>query len=193
MAHKKISRNDPCPCGSGKKFKNCCLHKGIDWETRRSAEARGPLPSAAPPPKAEPLPGFAALGPYRVVDAKLKEIAGATPEPAAWKGMVQRLSDATPEEERMDAYRAVRDAGVLPADAAFFLFDHAIQWMPSGEDDLDRHTLAALRRFGLEDMAGLYANDSLEYDRRHERGRQFFFGPPDERLAERLREKGIID
>lgn len=21
---KKISRNDPCPCGSGKKFKNCC-------------------------------------------------------------------------------------------------------------------------------------------------------------------------
>ncbi len=25
----KISRNDPCPCGSGKKFKHCCLGKGI--------------------------------------------------------------------------------------------------------------------------------------------------------------------
>lgn len=24
---KKIGRNDPCPCGSGKKFKNCCLGK----------------------------------------------------------------------------------------------------------------------------------------------------------------------
>ncbi|MFW6365310.1 MAG: YecA family protein [Spirochaetota bacterium] len=24
----KIKRNDPCPCGSGKKFKNCCLVKG---------------------------------------------------------------------------------------------------------------------------------------------------------------------
>ena len=23
----KISRNDPCPCGSGKKFKKCCLGK----------------------------------------------------------------------------------------------------------------------------------------------------------------------
>jgi len=23
----KIGRNDPCPCGSGKKFKKCCLHK----------------------------------------------------------------------------------------------------------------------------------------------------------------------
>lgn len=23
----KINRNDPCPCGSGKKYKNCCLTK----------------------------------------------------------------------------------------------------------------------------------------------------------------------
>jgi len=22
----KIGRNDPCPCGSGKKHKKCCLH-----------------------------------------------------------------------------------------------------------------------------------------------------------------------
>ena len=24
---KKISRNDPCPCASGKKYKKCCLSK----------------------------------------------------------------------------------------------------------------------------------------------------------------------
>jgi uncharacterized protein len=23
-AHRKVGRNDPCPCGSGKKYKNCC-------------------------------------------------------------------------------------------------------------------------------------------------------------------------
>jgi uncharacterized protein len=23
----KVGRNDPCPCGSGKKYKNCCLQK----------------------------------------------------------------------------------------------------------------------------------------------------------------------
>ena len=23
----KIGRNDPCPCGSGKKFKKCCIDK----------------------------------------------------------------------------------------------------------------------------------------------------------------------
>jgi preprotein translocase subunit SecA len=25
----KAGRNDPCPCGSGKKFKNCCMRKQI--------------------------------------------------------------------------------------------------------------------------------------------------------------------
>ncbi len=24
---KKVGRNDPCPCGSGKKYKHCCLNK----------------------------------------------------------------------------------------------------------------------------------------------------------------------
>ena len=23
----KIGRNDPCPCGSGKKYKHCCLNR----------------------------------------------------------------------------------------------------------------------------------------------------------------------
>jgi len=25
--NQKIGRNDPCPCGSGKKYKSCCLPK----------------------------------------------------------------------------------------------------------------------------------------------------------------------
>jgi len=24
----KVGRNEPCPCGSGKKYKDCCLSKG---------------------------------------------------------------------------------------------------------------------------------------------------------------------
>ena len=24
----KLGRNDPCPCGSNRKFKNCCMHNG---------------------------------------------------------------------------------------------------------------------------------------------------------------------
>ena len=25
---RRVGRNDPCPCGSGKKFKKCCVPKG---------------------------------------------------------------------------------------------------------------------------------------------------------------------
>ena len=25
----KVGRNDPCPCGSGKKYKKCCLNKKV--------------------------------------------------------------------------------------------------------------------------------------------------------------------
>jgi hypothetical protein len=31
MPRKKLPRNAPCPCGSGKKYKNCCYRKGFDW------------------------------------------------------------------------------------------------------------------------------------------------------------------
>lgn len=24
-----VGRNDPCPCGSGKKFKNCCMNNNV--------------------------------------------------------------------------------------------------------------------------------------------------------------------
>jgi len=27
MAVKRVGRNDPCPCGSGRKYKQCCLEK----------------------------------------------------------------------------------------------------------------------------------------------------------------------
>ncbi|MGI6212423.1 MAG: preprotein translocase subunit SecA [Anaerovoracaceae bacterium] len=37
-AHPKVGRNDPCPCGSGKKYKNCCMKK--DLEAERNANAR---------------------------------------------------------------------------------------------------------------------------------------------------------
>lgn len=32
MARKKISRNAPCPCGSGKKYKHCCYGKDFEWQ-----------------------------------------------------------------------------------------------------------------------------------------------------------------
>lgn len=31
MARNRLPRNAPCPCGSGKKYKQCCSKKGFEW------------------------------------------------------------------------------------------------------------------------------------------------------------------
>jgi hypothetical protein len=36
-----IGRNDPCPCGSGKKFKKCCLSKECDSARQDQDSAQG--------------------------------------------------------------------------------------------------------------------------------------------------------
>jgi hypothetical protein len=36
----KIGRNDPCLCGSGQKYKKCCLAKDEQFESRRRDEER---------------------------------------------------------------------------------------------------------------------------------------------------------
>ena len=33
-----VGRNDPCPCGSGKKHKHCCLKSGGPEKTRRQRQ-----------------------------------------------------------------------------------------------------------------------------------------------------------
>jgi hypothetical protein len=45
----------------------------------------------------------------------------------------------------------------------------------------------------IQEAADLYKTDRLAFERRVEKGRQWFFGPPDEALAKYLRSQGIID
>jgi hypothetical protein len=35
MHREKISRNAPCPCGSGLKYKHCCLAKDEEWDRQQ--------------------------------------------------------------------------------------------------------------------------------------------------------------
>src|SRR5262245_53498001 len=63
----KVGRNDPCPCGSGKKYKKCCLakdeaaarqdyaqHAATQREVARAFDLP-PLPEPPPPPPPNPL------------------------------------------------------------------------------------------------------------------------------------------
>jgi hypothetical protein len=48
----KTGRNDPCPCGSGLKWKKCCADKEAAAVAARNAEVLGAAPTAdvdAPP------------------------------------------------------------------------------------------------------------------------------------------------
>lgn len=52
-AKKKIGRNDPCPCGSGKKYKNCCYPNNTKaWKTAEPHES----PHFTVTPKEAPEP-----------------------------------------------------------------------------------------------------------------------------------------
>ena len=42
LAKPKVGRNDPCPCGSGKKYKKCCLSKDCEEAARQEAEEEEP-------------------------------------------------------------------------------------------------------------------------------------------------------
>ena len=53
----KAGRNDPCPCGSGKKYKKCCLTKD------QSQTASGPSSSALPRPAPFPMSHSQPAGP----------------------------------------------------------------------------------------------------------------------------------
>ncbi len=60
---KSIARNDPCPCGSGRKYKRCCQAKdeAAEREARAKAEADAPEPeveveATSDQPPAKPAP-----------------------------------------------------------------------------------------------------------------------------------------
>jgi|ERR1700759_1256621 tetratricopeptide (TPR) repeat protein len=45
----KIGRNDPCPCGSGKKYKRCCLANDEAAARERRAAANAAATASVPP------------------------------------------------------------------------------------------------------------------------------------------------
>jgi hypothetical protein len=52
MARHQLSRNAPCPCGSGKKYKHCCRGKGFTWVEDQAGQ---PLREVPLPAEARPL------------------------------------------------------------------------------------------------------------------------------------------
>jgi hypothetical protein len=63
-------RNEPCPCGSGKKYKHCCLVKDETAEREKlGAETTAPVAEAGsqgvPPPRTTRPPRHATRQPWK--------------------------------------------------------------------------------------------------------------------------------
>lgn len=99
-----IRRNDPCPCGSGRKFKKCCLLKRPGPGDRMSGEFRfepgsyggpgGYMPSLAcfsESSSGEKDYRFVLANPSYVVDSEREAVAQATAD----FGEACRVDDAT--------------------------------------------------------------------------------------------------
>lgn len=48
MSRGEVGRNDPCPCGSGKKYKYCCLRKDQQRRRQRRTSLSPPSPNEGP-------------------------------------------------------------------------------------------------------------------------------------------------
>lgn len=44
MSRNRISRNDPCPCGSGKKYKHCCYGQRLQDEFAATSDYKSKFP-----------------------------------------------------------------------------------------------------------------------------------------------------
>jgi hypothetical protein len=57
----KIGRNERCPCGSGKKYKRCCLGKDAPVKALPDSAERAPVQVTSPTrPRPEPFAGMTA-------------------------------------------------------------------------------------------------------------------------------------
>jgi hypothetical protein len=114
---------------------------------------------------------YAGDGPwYPAIHAKLTGIAQALPQRPAWYEQWLQLGPQSSDEQRLRVYQAVRNAGVLPADAGFHLVTWHIDAMSSLAAEVELHALedqmdSVKRRHGLaEDDFWLPEEAPAEYE-----------------------------
>ncbi|WP_441233920.1 SEC-C metal-binding domain-containing protein [Bradyrhizobium sp. 930_D9_N1_4] len=142
--HRDVGRNDPCPCGSGKKFKKCCL----------SSQSLN-----------EPSPGL------RRFDPQAPEVAQSPLEPeneATWRydPLVEPHPDqwlALDEQERIDLVLAYhRRAGIhLPREQSHAVIHAIVENQIAGAGLPVRRTAQRLMSEGLDRHEAVHAIGSV--------------------------------
>lgn len=99
----KYPRNSLCPCGSGKKYKHCCIDKGFEWTINDNGDI-GKLTPASP-------------GLVDVFDKqakKFKEKFGREPGPDDKIFFDAPTTEADLEEQKEQIIEIMKEAGMPP-------------------------------------------------------------------------------
>src|SRR5438876_11707917 len=125
----------------------------------------------------------------RLVATRVVRDLGALPPDAILYLLAQPLLDLASDH-------LMRDRDLTVRYEARFELEDSEEWtavMGEYNREADAITAALFRAQGEAGLACLYLTDRRAFDRRMERGRQHFFGPPSSAHAAHLRSKGIID
>jgi hypothetical protein len=109
MANEKTGRNDPCPCGSGKKYKRCCLAKDAQLPaTPRVPAAKAASVAPAPRPKLDPqrLPELLREFARSAPKGERGEIEQLLAETGPLLAYVERQPEIEAASRALDAHRA---------------------------------------------------------------------------------------
>ena len=144
--YRDVGRNDPCPCGSGKKFKKCCLDKVETQQRQAAAVSRLRIGSEA----------FDDAFPDGLSDVSL----------SAYDPLIEPDSDqwlALDEEEQVELVRTYhRGAGIEPPGADVHAMIHVVVENRIAElDEPTYRKLDALIEEGLDRHEAIHAIGSV--------------------------------
>src|SRR5947207_5201333 len=126
---------------------------------------------------------------HRLAATRVVRDLGALPPDAILYLLAQPLLDLASDH-------LMRDRNLTTRYEGRFEVEDSDEWtavMAEYNREADAITAALFRAQGEPGLAHLYLRDRRVFDRRMERGRQHFFGPPTGAHAAYLRSKGIID
>ena len=149
----KIGRNDPCPCGSGKKYKKCCILS--NQEVRRSELVAQMAPTSSPQRQAALTVPQASQRHYEPLPLPPR-----SPEREASDARWGAFKEATDEGRRVTFLETLADPELMCDEVAFEMLDTIfLDSVASGERDAYDDLVEQLR----ERLPDVYATDRKYY------------------------------
>lgn len=163
----KVGRNDPCPCGSGKKYKKCCLAKDEAAARQAAQERTAVLRAGEPLSSNETFASFPSYTPPPPPEPRRR-----SPEEAAREELWEAFEAADFTEQAALFRRALGD-GLLDDEYAFEMLAHLhdqggpalcgplLEELRAARPDLYAHSAAYYLEWQIADALATGDLDSL--------------------------------